>query len=235
MRFGIRIALLAITTAICGPSFPSRSATKSRVQATASTRRQLGRQGQRRRRSENQIRDCRSGHRRDGNHLANWHGHGRHADALQHRRRFDRARPLLPDEQSAAHESHAGHGRSEGIDVRISGRRKLAVGGDRPPAQARHSVRGRGPHHRNLDVALKRKRYAHGFSFRERRRIDDDNSSLMIPRNRVVPRLRPDFLPVFRQVPLKMIIEILRVAANIQHHAPHQRAIRQITVVDASA
>ena len=34
MRFGIRIALLAITTAIAAPAFPARSATKSCIQAS---------------------------------------------------------------------------------------------------------------------------------------------------------------------------------------------------------
>ena len=60
-----------------------------------------------------------------------------------------------------------GAGEVKELTFALSGCRELAVGGDRPSAQTRHSVRGRGSHHRNLDVALKRKRYANGFSLCE--------------------------------------------------------------------
>src|SRR6266436_4587529 len=52
-------------------------------------------------------------------------------------------------------------------------------------------------------------------------------SSLMIPRNRVVPCFRTDFLAVFREVTLEMIVEVLRIAAEIEDDAPHESPIRQ--------
>ena len=64
-----------------------------------------------------------------------------------------------------------GAGEVKELTFAFQGAGNLAVGGDRSPAQACDSVRRRGSHHGNVDMAFEREGCADGFSFREKEEL----------------------------------------------------------------